>query len=208
MSAIYRRKSKPCAPVTAPRTVSAASTSKKVCRRVIQRKVDAGSIRACCWIPSCSSGSNMKTMSIKTSQSPNMADIHQKCGSAKRPQRFIRYVIHRPVAPANGIEKRTCAAKRRSRLFKSVRPSSPVKRNWARGSRSPLSAFPHRSLLNQRAAQQTNLQGVNFERRSPGSGGQNCMPNDSRYFRTWRRRGEPRSSAWLGIPAADRWENC
>src|ERR1700688_2146036 len=29
-----------------------------------------------------------------------------------------------------------------------------------------------------RAAQQVNLQGVNFGRRSPGSGGQNCTPND------------------------------
>src|SRR5207302_4117871 len=39
---------------------------------------------------------------------------------------------------------------------------------------------PHRSLESKRAAQQAYLQGVNFGRRSPNSGGQNCTPNNMR----------------------------
>ena len=37
---------------------------------------------------------------------------------------------------------------------------------------------PTARLESKRAAHQANLLGVNFGRRSPGSGGQNCMPND------------------------------
>jgi hypothetical protein len=44
---------------------------------------------------------------------------------------------------------------------------------------STVSIPPHRSLESKRAAHQANLQGVNFGRRSPDSGGQNCTPNDS-----------------------------
>src|SRR5262249_52789861 len=43
---------------------------------------------------------------------------------------------------------------------------------------STVSIPPHRSLESERAAHQANLQGVNFGRRSPDSGGQNCTPND------------------------------
>src|SRR5215468_5408987 len=40
-------------------------------------------------------------------------------------------------------------------------------------------SIPHPPASNRkRAAHQANLQGVNFGRRSPGSGGQNCTPND------------------------------
>jgi hypothetical protein len=34
-------------------------------------------------------------------------------------------------------------------------------------------------LESKRAAHQANQEGVNFGRRSPGSGGQNCTPNNS-----------------------------
>src|SRR4051812_26546772 len=42
---------------------------------------------------------------------------------------------------------------------------------------STVSIPPTARSESKRAAQQANLQGVNFGRRSPGSGGQNCTPN-------------------------------
>jgi hypothetical protein len=44
---------------------------------------------------------------------------------------------------------------------------------------STVSIRPRRSLESRREAHQAKLQGVNFGCRSPGSGGQNCTPNDS-----------------------------
>src|SRR5262245_46951955 len=47
---------------------------------------------------------------------------------------------------------------------------------------------PHRSLRITASSAQANLQGVNFGRRSPSSGGQNCTPKHTQYRQSVRRK--------------------
>ncbi len=61
---------------------------------------------------------------MNTAQSRTIASIHQKAGSANRPQRSSRHAIQSPVAPASGIENRTCDAKRLSIASNSAQPFS------------------------------------------------------------------------------------
>ena len=86
---------------------------------------DAGRIRAAIaarrlW----ASGSTTKTITMKSAQRKTIASIHQTAGSANRRQRSSRHVIQSPVAPASGIDNRTCAAKRLSIASNSAQPFS------------------------------------------------------------------------------------